>query len=174
MRVVLPLLLATLVALAALLAACGEDPAPTPPPTEETWFLAPVELGRLILTLDTGGLAWLPPAALEQTDMNDLRQLKAMTELLGRTVIARLTLRSDASYVLDLRAEGASAAWRTVKATGTWAEEPAGTLTLTVAARESLQQAPLEIDDRLTVRRVGTYLHLEALGRTIPLEQRDL
>jgi hypothetical protein len=169
MRLVLPL------CVLALLCACGDATRPpaSPPVTTETWFFAPDELARLILENDEGALAWIPAGVLEKTDVSDGRQLRLLTELLVKTVIPRLTVLSDGSFVLDLKAEEPGGGWRTVKASGTWAAE-GEQIVLTITKRTSLNLAPLEIADTLTLTRRGAFLYLEALGRRIPLKKRAL
>ncbi len=169
MRLLLPLFAL------AFLCACGEatrEP-PASPLTSETWFFAPDELARLILAHDEGALAWIPAGVLEKTDINDERQLRLLTELVSKTVVPRLTVLSDAAFVLDLRAEERGAEWRTVKATGTW-EAKGDQILLTITKRESLSLAPLEIPDLVTVTRRGDFLYVDALARRIPLKKRDL
>ena len=169
MRLLLPL------CVLALLCACGDATRPTssPPVTTETWFFAPGELARLILENDEGALAWIPAGVLEKTDVSDGRQLRLLTELVSKTVMPRLTVLSDGSYVLDLRAEESGGAWRTVKASGSWVAT-GDRIVLTVTKRESHNLAPLEISDTLTVMRRGAFLYVQALGRRIPLKKRDL
>lgn len=155
------------------LGGCGDDPVapPGPEPESETWFYAPEEMMRLVANRDPGGMAWIPAATLAELEKTDMANLATVVALLRDTVVARLTLAEDATFVLSLRAEQPDGAWRTVTARGTWAAPDAETIRLAVAERESLQLAPLEIDDVLTVKRVGKYLHLAALGRTVPFMQ---
>ncbi|MDA1195711.1 MAG: hypothetical protein O2894_11070 [Planctomycetota bacterium] len=155
-----------------MLAGCADEPTPVPV-TEQVWHLAPQELVRLFLEHDEGALAWVPADALAKVDLADEMQLLRFTELLSKTVVARLVLRSDNTFVLDLRAEDEDAAWRTVKATGAF-EETNNLIRLRVRERSSKNLAPLEVADEVLVRRHPTWLALEALNRTIPLSQRDL
>lgn len=161
-----PCLVLLLVAL--FLAACGDDPAPASAPTEAVWFYRPEALNDLFRERDPGALAWIPAATLAELEAADMKGLETVVALLRKSVVARLVLASDDTFVFDLRAERPDG-WRTVKATGTVERHEGGDLTLHVAARESLQLAPLEVPDAIAVRRVGPNLHVEALDRTIPL-----
>ena len=160
----------TVLLLSPLLAACGDDPAPAPAPTEEVWIYRPEALNELFVKRDPGAMAWIPADTMKELEATDMQGLGTVVAMLRKTVVARLVLRSDDTFVLDLRTERPEG-WRTVKATGRVRRADDGDLVLAVAERESLQLAPLEVADEIPVRRVEGFLHLEALERTIPLVQ---